>query len=300
MKSAAISFAERTTIRGGGKNSAFWNYVNEIFPPEALAKKHLVGEERARFSRELVKTRDLAEKSKDPKEKRRARKEYEELRRNSVELNLLFILSCAAHYSTSVPKERYGDLIQECVIGWNKSLENFNPEKGSMTTHVASWIYQAVQRSIFNDCIVHVPQYLYERGFRLEKSALVSLDTPLYNDNPEGRRKSLKTFEDYLVDEDSADAFDFVQSSETSQIVRAALSVLNPRERFIITRRFGLRGRPEGETLNSIGDAMGCTKERVRQIERVALERLRSRIGIKVKHTVTEKVQLRVIQGGGE
>ena len=109
-----------------------------------------------------------------------------------------------------------------------------------------------------------------------------------------------RTTEDYLVDEDSADAFDFVQSSETSQIVRAALSVLNPRERFIITRRFGLKGRPEGETLNSIGDAMGCTKERVRQIERVALERLRSRIGTKVKRTVTEKVQLRVIQGGGE
>jgi RNA polymerase sigma factor (sigma-70 family) len=320
MKGLARNITEFTSIRGHGRSAAFWNYVNETYPREALRVKHLTGKARDEFTKELVRRRDALKKARGAN-REKAEKAYLEYQNLSIEQNFRFILKCAAKYSISVPTAKFDDLVQECVLGWQRSIKNYDPAKSKLTTHAAYWIYQAVQRFIFNDSLIHVPEYLFEQLGRLDrqgievpedvsermketfrlarrssaKSSYVSLDSLLHDDGG-------TTFEDMLIDEKAPDPVNVVYHSEMSAILQSAMTVLRPRERDIITRRFGLSGKGGGESLDEIGERWGLTRERIRQIEVRALERLRIELdfGGKHKRIVAERVVLTVIQGGGE
>lgn len=320
MKGLAKNITEFTSLTGRGRSATFWNYVNETYPPEALKVKHLTGKARDEFAKELVKRRDTLKRARGAN-REKAEKAYLEYQNQSIEQNFRFILKCAAKYSTSVNPGRFDDLVQECVLGWQRSIKNYDPTKSKLTTHAAYWIYQAVQRFIFNDSLISIPEYVFEQigkldrlgleapegstegareGFRMarllsSRSSYVSLDNVLHDDGA-------TTFEDMLIDEKAPDPVNVVYHSEMSQLLQSAMTVLRPRERDIITRRFGLDGKGGGETLDEIGDSWGLTRERVRQIEAMALDRLRIEIdfGRKRRKVVSERVVLTLIQGGGE
>ena len=322
MKALARNITEYTTLRGYGGNATFWNYVNETYPPEVLKVKHPTGKARDEFAKELVRRRDALKRARGAN-RVKAEAAYREYQNLSIEQNFRFILKCAAKYSTSVPIGKFDDLVQECVLGWQRAIKNYNPAKSKLTTHAAYWIYQAVQRFVFNDSLIRVPEYLFEQLGRLDRQGI---DVP--EDATEGMKESFRlarrssskssyvsldnflfesdgtspTFEDLLVDENSTDPETAVYHSEMSAILKSALTVLRPRERDIITRRFGLDGKGGGETLDEIGDSWGLTRERVRQIEAMALDRLRIEIdfGRKRRKVVSERVVLTLIQGGGE
>lgn len=348
----AINITERVNIRGGGKYAPFWNHVKERFSKEVLRTKHLVGEERDKFLKELVKRRDALTKLEKALERckekikkanpidlsaraalikerdklyyrvKRARKRYIEYQNKSIELNFRFILKNAARYSVSVPPHKFDDLIQECVMGWQRGLRTYNPAKGQLTTHGSFWIYQAVQRDVFNDTLIRIPCYMFEEIGRLDRLGIeVPEDASAYM--KEGiqlarqlsRQKSYvsldravqdeedsATFADFLIDDNPVYPEDLVNTAEMGDVVRTVLDSLeSDRERDIVIRRFGLNGRDDRETLDSIAEDYGLTRERVRQIESRALEKIRININNgRLQIRASKSVRLRVIQGGGE
>lgn len=319
MRGLAKNITEFTSIRNGGGYSAFWNFVNTTYSPEALKVKHPKGKERDKFAKELVRRRDALKKARGAN-RAKAEAAYLEYQNLSIEQNFRFILKCAAKYSVSVPIDKYHDLIQECVLGWQRAIKNYNPDKSKLTTHAAYWIYQGVQRFIFNDSLISIPEYVFEQigkldrlgleapegstegareGFRMarllsSRSSYLSLDNVLHDDGG-------ATFEDMLIDENAADPVSVVYNSEMSKVLKSALTTLSERDRDVIIRRFGLNGKPGGESLDEIGESLGLTRERIRQIEMTALQRLRIEIEFgRKRRVVSERVTLTVIQGGRE
>lgn len=348
----ALNITERVNIRGGGKDAAFWNHVQTRFSKEALRTKHLVGKERDKFVAELVKRRDALndlEKSLERCKKKiqrispvemkaraalvkerknigerikRAQKRYTDYQNKSIELNFRFILKNAARYSVSVPPDKFDDLIQECVFGWVRGLGTYDPKKGQLTTHASFWIYQAVQRDVFNDTLIRIPCYMFEEIGRLDrlgievpedasdymkegihsarrlsrKKSYVSLDNAIQDEEDSA------TFADFLIDDNPTYPEDLINIEEMGDAVKSVLGFLeSDRERDILIRRFGLNGKDDRETLDTIAADFGITRERVRQIESKALEKIRININNgRLKIRASKTVKLRVIQGGGE
>lgn len=347
----AINISEHTDLKGGGRNATFWNHVQTRFSKEALRTKHLVGKERDKFVAELVKRRDaltaleealeqckehiqqtkpvnmakraalVRERNNISERIKRARKRYIDYQNKSIELNFRFILKNAARYSVSVPPDKFDDLIQECVLGWQRGLRTYNQKKSQLTTHSAFWIYQAVQRYVFNDSLIRVPVYIWEELHKLNRlgmefpegateymkgcvtnarilsshSSYQSLDNKIFDDGDSA------TFADILVDDNPAYPEDLINAEEVGITARAILDFLpSKREREILIRRFGFNGNEDGETLDSIAADFGITRERVRQIESKALEKIRININNgRLKIQASKTVKLRVIQGGG-
>ena len=87
------------------------------------------------------------------------------------------------------------------------------------------------------------------------------------------------SFEDLIVDEDSQDVLESIDRSEVRRRLDQAMQGLRPRDRQILEWRFGLSGGG-AQTLDEIGNRIGLSRERVRQIQSAALARLRARKGV--------------------
>ena len=96
---------------------------------------------------------------------------------------------------------------------------------------------------------------------------VTSVDTPLGNDSD-------KSLLDTLADDSAGDPAELLQDDDLRTSVELWLSELNDKQRAVVERRFGLRGY-ESATLEEVGNAIGLTRERVRQIQVEALRRLR-------------------------
>ena len=190
------------------------------------------------------------------------------------------------------------DLVQEGNLGLHRAAEKFDYERGfRFSTYASNWIMQAIQRGIESqDRVIRVPSYLHTIYHRLRsmrkdlgrdptpdeamqagirQSALdeidrwmrtsVSLDEPLGNDSEDSHMSLLPD------DGDPVDAtFD---SGALIQVVRQALEGLPEREQTVLSLRFGI-GDDDPQSLEQIGQAIGVTRERVRQIQNRALGRL--------------------------
>jgi len=227
----------------------------------------------------------------------------EETKRTFVSHNLKLVVKSAKRYrNMGVP---YIDLIQEGNLGLIRAVEKFDYRRGfKFSTYAVWWIEQALIRAVQNSSrTVRVPSHIYElqlRYRRVQEELRHQLGrTPsrsemgqaleLADDAVDRVATSMKpiastqatlpgtdefTLEDALADESVSDPIEDIDRSEVWSVLERRISHLEDRERRILEWRYGLAG-DEPLTLQEIGQRIGLSRERVRQIEARALGRLR-------------------------
>jgi RNA polymerase nonessential primary-like sigma factor len=230
-------------------------------------------------------------------------------RQTMIERNLRLVVSIARHYThrgLALP-----DLIEEGNLGLIHALEKFDPERGfRFTTYATWWIRQSIERAIMNQSrTIRLPAHVVKelnvvlRAMRhLETHApaggpdpsledvahllgkdvadverllrhqaqMLSLDAPLDRD-------SGLTVADGVADDEARAPELLLHDSAMVASVAGWLGELNARQRRVIERRYGLNGC-DVATLEELAREMGVTRERVRQIQGEALDKLRTKL----------------------
>jgi RNA polymerase nonessential primary-like sigma factor len=179
------------------------------------------------------------------------------------------------------------DLIEEGNLGLLTAARKFDPELGyRLSTYAKWWIREGIEMALMTQSrVVRVPVHLSRSAKQQAKRLSAASDKP----GQAAPANSLPADLIALLDDDDRDGSLLLQELEAADEsrpesalsthqrqaqVRAALDELSHKERVVIEGRFGLR-RDESRTLEAIGKELGLTYERVRQIEKAALIRLR-------------------------
>ena len=163
------------------------------------------------------------------------------------------------------------DLFQEGAMGLQRALETYDHTKASFATYAYLWIFQAISRAIMNGCIVHVPVRVHDIVAKAERGGTHIATRPKYLDEPLPAHGATGayTLGDSLVSPLPSPEQE-VQQREDQDTVSDMLDRLTDRERRVIQGRY-----VEGKTLEEVGAALDVTRERARQIECSALEKIR-------------------------
>lgn len=229
----------------------------------------------------------------------------ERARRKLIESNLRLVIAIARRYSsTGVPLV---DLIQEGNLGLIRAAEKFDYRRGChFATYATWWIRQAVSRAADEQArLIHLPEHvttdlrklrrvvaqlsqpnnpdplpeqIAETGnLRLDevKQLLAIIEQPISLDVPVDDEADYSLAE--IIEDSSIPAFAEVASQHLlGEELHQALASLTPRERAVITLRYGI-GDGWSRTLLEVGKELGISRERVRQLEIVALKKMRSK-----------------------
>ena len=222
-----------------------------------------------------------------------------------INSNLRFVVSVAKKYrGQGLP---LSDLINEGNIGLITALEKFEPDKGyHFISYAVWWIRQSILKALSEKGrLVRLPlnrtnefiqiskakeKLSHEKGsdevsakeiaeeVGLEEALVkelitVTQDTVNLDSKVKGRNESETTLEEFLEDPNGTPEDEIVNESLSVE-VENLLSILSEKERNILQMRYGLNGE-KPKSLKEIGDSYSLTKERIRQIEKRALERLR-------------------------
>jgi RNA polymerase primary sigma factor len=234
-------------------------------------------------------------------ELREHKRRLDDSRDQLVVANLRLVVHIAKKYPH--PTMSLPDLVQEGNLGLMKAVEKFDHRRGNrFTTYAYWWIKQAIERAIGNQArIVRVPVHVQEKLRSIRRTTEVLRTRQKREPTTEeiARQSGLEqakvrevlrhaTHSDPLEDPErvldhlqtkpdlrAVCPFEQAMNGQRRRKVEAALQPLAPQERQVIRLRFGL-GCESRPTLESVGDAMNLSRERVRQIERQALTKLES------------------------
>jgi RNA polymerase primary sigma factor len=224
-------------------------------------------------------------------------------RERMIKANLRLVVKIAHDYSNfGLPLL---DLISEGNIGLVKAVERFDPSKGGkLSTYAAWWIKQSIKRALANQSkTIRLPVHLVDKIARMRRISMeleeilgrvptdeeiayememsvnkvahlksvsvrpASLDAPVGDDDG-------TEFGDLIGDENSINPFDSLQNKSVVSDLTDLIEDLDPREAEIIRLRFGLTGE-KPMTLEEVGEMFEITRERVRQLQNMALTRMR-------------------------
>lgn len=228
----------------------------------------------------------------------------EKAKQKLIESNLRFVVYLARPYQTQ--DLHLLDLIQCGNMGLMRGVERYNPNKGyRLTTYAGWWVKQAITRDIANNGrAIRLPVHVYEkarkvraaenkfladgitdytddelaasagilvaalRDLRVVSQDAVSLDVPVGDEDGD------MTLIDMLADNSVRPEEAMENQALHDALLNVMEEILSDKERLVIVMRMGLDGEP-AQTLEQVGNYLHVTRERVRQIERNALRKMR-------------------------
>jgi RNA polymerase primary sigma factor len=246
----------------------------------------------------------------------RIKKGDKKAREQMIKANLRLVVKIARDYEgIGLPLL---DLISEGNIGLMKAVERFDPKKGGkLSTYGSWWIKQSIKRALANQSkTIRLPVHLVDKISKMRRLAMrlqeelgreptdeelageldvtplrvrqmrlaairpASLDAPIGDDDS-------NNFSDVVEDENATSPYENLEDKTVTGMLQEMVKHLDSREETILRYRFGLDGGSE-KTLEEVGEKFGVTRERVRQIQNLALRKLRKMIekleASKIKH----------------
>ncbi|MCP5519697.1 MAG: sigma-70 family RNA polymerase sigma factor [Verrucomicrobiales bacterium] len=227
-------------------------------------------------------------------------------REHMIKANLRLVVKIAHDYDgLGLPLL---DLINEGNIGLMKAVERFDPAKGGkLSTYAAWWIKQSIKRALANQSkTIRLPVHLVDKISRMRRIAMklhevfgreptdeelgeelglsasrvaqlrqaavrpTSLDAPIGDDDS-------NTYAEVVQDDRAEDPYESLEEKTINDMLGELVERLDEREQTILRYRFGLDGGSE-RTLEEVGERFGVTRERIRQIQNLALAKLRRMI----------------------
>lgn len=236
----------------------------------------------------------------------RIKKGDKRAREHMIKANLRLVVKIARDYEgIGLPLL---DLISEGNIGLMKAVERFDPAKGGkLSTYGSWWIKQAIKRALANQSkTIRLPVHLVDKIAKMRRTGMqlqeelgreptddelaealqttpariaqmrmasvrpTSLDAPIGDDDS-------NSYSEVVQDENAETPYEMLEDKTVTGMLAEMVTKLDPREATILRFRFGLDGGTE-RTLEEVGEKFNVTRERVRQIQNIALRKMRKMI----------------------